>query len=133
VKTTITMGKFRDLPSTELTETLSQLRDELFRLRLGMQTNQVASTAQVGAKRRDIAGQFLVETLVLSCGGGLVGLALGYGLAIAMRNAVDIPTIVKPWSLAVAFGVSVLVGLLSGLYPARRAARLDPIEALRHS
>lgn len=54
-KTTIALGKFRDLPSNELTETLAQLRDELFRLRLGMQTNQVASTAQVGAKRRDIA------------------------------------------------------------------------------
>jgi large subunit ribosomal protein L29 len=54
-KTTIALGKFRDLPSNELTETLAQLRDELFRLRLGMQTNQVSSTAQVGAKRRDIA------------------------------------------------------------------------------
>ncbi len=96
-------------------------------------TREIGVRRAMGAKRRDIASQFLVETLVLSCGGGLIGLALGYGLSIAMRNLVDIPTVVKPWSLAVAFGVSVLVGLVSGLYPARRAARLDPIEALRHS
>ena len=96
-------------------------------------TREIGVRRALGAKRKDIATQFLVETVVLSCGGGLIGLALGVGTAYALKALVNIPTIVVPWSLAVAFGVSVLVGLMSGLYPARRAARLDPIEALRHS
>jgi putative ABC transport system permease protein len=96
-------------------------------------TREIGIRRALGAKQRDIATQFLVETLVLSCGGGLIGLGLGVGAAYALRKLVSIPTAVEPWSLAVALGVSMLVGLLSGLYPARRAARLDPIEALRHS
>jgi putative ABC transport system permease protein len=96
-------------------------------------TREIGVRRALGAKQRDIATQFLVETVALSCGGGLIGLVLGVGAAIALRKLVNIPTQVEPWSLAVALGVSVLVGLVSGLYPARRAARLDPIEALRHS
>jgi putative ABC transport system permease protein len=96
-------------------------------------TREIGIRRALGARRRDIAGQFLVETLVLSCGGGFLGIALGVGLAELLKQAFNTPTSVKLWSLPLAFGVSMLVGLLSGLYPARRAARLDPIEALRHS
>jgi putative ABC transport system permease protein len=96
-------------------------------------TREIGVRRALGAKQRDIATQFLVETVVLSCGGGLIGLALGVGAAIALRKLVNIPTQVEVWSLGLAFAVSVFVGLASGLYPARRAARLDPIEALRHS
>ncbi len=96
-------------------------------------TREIGIRRALGAKQRDIATQFLVETLVLSCGGGLIGLALGFGGAVLVKELIGIPTKVAPWSLAVAFFVSLLVGLASGLYPARRAARLDPIDALRHS
>jgi putative ABC transport system permease protein len=96
-------------------------------------TREIGIRRALGAKQRDIATQFLVETLVLSCGGGFVGIGLGIGLAFGLESAFGVPTIVRTWSPLVAFGVSVLVGLMSGLYPAKRAARLDPIEALRHN
>ncbi len=95
-------------------------------------TREIGIRRALGAKRRDIALQFLVETLALSCGGGLLGVALGVGLAYAVSGLFGLPTILRVWSPLVAFGVSVLVGLVSGSYPARRAALLDPIEALRH-
>jgi putative ABC transport system permease protein len=95
-------------------------------------TREIGIRRALGAKQRDIALQFLVETMVLSCGGGVIGLALGIGGAYALQW-ISIPTKVEVWSVFVALGVSIFVGLLSGLYPARRAARLDPIEALRHS
>ena len=96
-------------------------------------TREIGIRRALGAKQSDIALQFLVETLVLSCGGGLFGVALGIGLAYGLQSAFGVPTMIRTWSPILAFSVSVLVGLLSGLYPAKRAARLDPIEALRHS
>jgi putative ABC transport system permease protein len=94
-------------------------------------TREIGIRRALGAKRRDIAAQFLAETLLLSCCGGVAGVLLGVGLAYAVSNLIGLPTIIRPWAPVVAFGVSVLVGLASGVYPARRAARLDPIEALR--
>ncbi len=96
-------------------------------------TREIGIRRALGAKQRDIATQFLVETLVLSCGGGLIGVLLGIAAAVGLRKVVTIQTAVEPLSVVLAFGVSLLVGLLSGMYPARRAARLDPIDALRHS
>jgi putative ABC transport system permease protein len=95
-------------------------------------TKEIGIRRALGAKRRDIATQFLIETVVLSCGGGLLGIGLGVGLAYLVSNVFGLPAIIRLWSPLVAFGVSVLVGLASGGYPARRAALLDPIEALRH-
>ena len=95
-------------------------------------TREIGVRRALGAKRRDIAAQFLVETLVLSGAGGVLGIAVGCGLAIAVSGVFGLPAIIRIWSPLVAFGVSVLVGLISGIYPARRAAYLDPIEALRH-
>ena len=95
-------------------------------------TREIGIRRALGAKRRDIAAQFLAETLVLSCFGGLLGIALGLGLSYIVSGIFGLPTIIRPWSPIIAFGVSVLVGLGAGTYPARRAALLDPIEALRH-
>jgi putative ABC transport system permease protein len=95
-------------------------------------TREIGIRRALGAKQRDIAAQFLIESLLLSCCGGAVGTALGIGVAYAVSAVIGLPTIIRLWVPLVAFGVSVLVGLASGVYPARRAARLDPIEALRH-
>jgi putative ABC transport system permease protein len=95
-------------------------------------TREIGIRRALGAKRRDIAWQFLVETVALSNTGGLLGVLLGVGLAYAVTTFFDFRLIIQPWSPALAFAVSVAVGLVFGTYPARRAALLDPIEALRH-
>ncbi len=95
-------------------------------------TREIGVRRALGAKRRDISMQFLVETLVLTCTGGLLGVGIGIGLTKIITQVFGLPTIIALWSPIVAFATSVLVGLISGSYPARRAARLDPIEALRH-
>jgi putative ABC transport system permease protein len=95
-------------------------------------TREIGIRRALGAKQRDIATQFLVETVALTCGGGLLGVGLGIGLAYIVAGVLDLPTIIRLWSPLLAFSVSGVVGLASGIYPAHRAARLDPIEALRH-
>jgi putative ABC transport system permease protein len=95
-------------------------------------TREIGIRRALGAKRRDIAAQFLVETLVLSGSGGVLGIGVGFTLAFAVSGLFGLPTIIRLWSPLAAFGVSVMVGLISGIYPARSAALLDPIEALRH-
>ena len=99
-------------------------------------TREIGLRKAVGAHNRDILLQFLVEALVLTLVGGLIGIAISYGLAEIAENfsSPDFPLIVliEPASLAAAVSVSAACGLLFGLYPAIRATRLDPIEALRH-
>jgi putative ABC transport system permease protein len=95
-------------------------------------TKEIGIRRAVGAKRRDVAVQFLVETVILSGTGGVLGVGLGVGLAVAVTHLFAFPTIIRPWSPLVALAVSCAVGLIAGTYPALRAARLDPIEALRH-
>jgi putative ABC transport system permease protein len=95
-------------------------------------TKEIGIRRALGAKRRDIALQFLIETVLLSSTGGLLGVGLGIGLARAVTHFFAFPTIIRPWSPLLALGVSLAVGLLFGIYPAQRAARMDPIEALRH-
>jgi putative ABC transport system permease protein len=95
-------------------------------------TREIGIRRALGATRRDIAAQFLVETLVLSCGGGVIGVVLGVIVTYSLTWAAGLQAIIQPWSPVVAFLCSVLVGLASGTFPSRRAALLDPIEALRH-
>jgi putative ABC transport system permease protein len=75
--------------------------------------------------------QFLVETVALSGGGGLLGVVSGITMSLAVTRLFGLETILRPWSPVVAFGVSIAVGVIFGMYPARRAALMDPIEALR--
>jgi putative ABC transport system permease protein len=95
-------------------------------------TREIGIRRACGAKRRDIAWQFLVESVALSNTGGVFGVILGIGAAWLATAFLDFRLIIQPWSPALAFSVSVAVGLFSGIYPALRAAHLDPIEALRH-
>ncbi|MHC1770045.1 MAG: ABC transporter permease [Verrucomicrobiia bacterium] len=95
-------------------------------------TREIGIRRAIGAKRRDITMQFLVETVVLSVGGGLIGVVVGVLTPIVVSQLSDMKTIVTLWSVLLAFGISGAVGMVFGLYPAKAAARLDPIEALRH-
>jgi putative ABC transport system permease protein len=95
-------------------------------------TREIGIRRALGARRRQSALQFLIETVVLSAIGGVLGVCVGIGLAFAVARVLEFPTIVRPWSPLIAFAVSVAVGLIFGTYPASRAAAMDPIEALRH-
>lgn len=95
-------------------------------------TREIGVRMAVGARRRDILLQFLVEAVVVSLFGGLVGLALGYLLALLIARFGGWETVVPLYAVVMSIGVSVGVGLVFGVGPARRAARLDPVEALRH-
>ncbi len=96
------------------------------------QTRSIGVRRAVGARRRDIRFQFLVTSFALSLLGGVAGVLLGIGIAQVVAAYAEWPTVVTASSIALSTGVSIAVGLVSGLYPAMRAARLDPIEALRH-
>ena len=95
-------------------------------------TREIGIRRALGARKRDITLQFLVETVVLALGGGLIGVVIGILVPIAVSHLADMKTIVTWWSVVVAFGISAAVGVIFGIYPAKAAAELDPIEALRH-
>ena len=95
-------------------------------------TREIGIRRALGAKRKDIITQFLAETVLLSGTGGLFGVAVGVVIPTLVEHFADMRTIITAWSLVLAFGISAGVGILFGLYPAYRAAYMDPIEALRH-
>ena len=95
-------------------------------------TREIGIRRSIGARRGDIVRQFLLESVLISIGGGMVGIAFGYFLSWLIARAAEWQTIVTPSSIMIAFGVSVAVGVIFGIYPARKASRIDPIEALRY-
>jgi putative ABC transport system permease protein len=94
-------------------------------------TREIGLRKALGARKRDIVWQILTESVTLSIFGGIVGISLGFGLAILISKFSPLPASVELWSVAMGIGITALVGLFFGLYPAIRAASLDPIEALR--
>lgn len=95
-------------------------------------TREIGLRMAVGASSAAIQAQFVVEALLLSLIGGLIGVALGIGLALLIANFADWPSIISAQSVLIAFGFAAAIGLFFGYYPARKAAALDPIQALRH-
>ena len=94
-------------------------------------TREIGLRKALGARRSDIMAQMLTESVVLSILGGVIGTILGAGIAIAISSFTPIPAAIEVWSVALGIGITAVVGLVFGLYPAMRAAALDPIEALR--
>jgi putative ABC transport system permease protein len=94
-------------------------------------TREIGIRMAVGARRRDILSQFLIEAMFLSGVGGLIGIGIGIIVALQLSRLGNLPELISFFSVLLAFGVSALVGVLFGLYPAWRASRLDPITALR--
>lgn len=94
-------------------------------------TREIGLRKAVGARPRDISVQFLLEAVLLTCLGGVIGMGLGVGAALLVAALSPLPAAITWWSLALAFGVSVGVGILFGVVPAQRAGRLDPVVALR--
>jgi putative ABC transport system permease protein len=95
-------------------------------------TREIGIRLAIGAQEEQVLTQFLVEAVVLSLFGGTVGIALGLGLAGAATRAMGVPFIPEAAVVLMAFGFSALIGMVFGYFPAQRAARLNPIEALRH-
>jgi putative ABC transport system permease protein len=95
-------------------------------------TREIGIRRALGATQTDIVLQFLAEALILSLGGGVIGIGLGIGIPWIVTHFAELKTIVTPESLVLAFAISVATGLVFGIYPATRAASMSPIEALRH-
>ena len=95
-------------------------------------TREIGLRKAIGAKKSDVSKQFLIEAIALTLIGGVIGIALGWFISIIVNYTGIVKTSVSLVSVVLAFGVSALIGIIFGYYPARRAAALNPIEALRY-
>ena len=95
-------------------------------------TAEIGIRKALGARRRDILSQFLVEAATLSVIGAAIGIGLGIGVAQLVARLSPLPAAVAPWSIVLGLSIGAGVGIAAGMYPASRAAKLDPIIALRH-
>lgn len=95
-------------------------------------TREIGLRMSVGARGIDILSQFLIESILISITGGLIGVLLGCGASILIKTVAHWPVFIQPWSVLLSFLVCTLTGVFFGWYPAKKAAQLDPIEALRY-
>jgi putative ABC transport system permease protein len=96
-------------------------------------TREIGIRRALGARQNDIVVQFLIETVLLAGVGGILGVALGLSIPMAVTKFAGVTTVIKMWSPILAFSISVFTGIAFGIYPARRAALMNPVEALRHN
>lgn len=96
------------------------------------QTREIGLRMSVGARGIDILNQFLIEAILLSVTGGIIGVILGVSLSLSLNAFLHIATQIEPWSIIMSFAVCTFTGVFFGWYPAKKAARLDPIEAIRY-
>ncbi len=95
-------------------------------------TKEIGLRMSVGARGIDILSQFLIESILISITGGLIGVILGCGASLAVKGIAHWPVFIQPWSIILSFGVCTVTGIFFGWYPAKKAANLDPIEAIRY-
>lgn len=95
-------------------------------------TREIGLRMSVGARGIDILNQFLIEAIFLSVTGGIIGVALGISLSYAINTLAHWPVFIQPWSIVMSFAVCTFTGIFFGWYPAKKAANLDPIEAIRY-
>lgn len=95
-------------------------------------TREIGLRMSVGARGIDILNQFLIEAILLSVTGGIIGVILGVSLSLSLKAFLHIATQIEPWSIIMSFAVCTFTGVFFGWYPAKKAARLDPIEAIRY-
>lgn len=95
-------------------------------------TREIGLRMSIGAKGRDILAQFLIESILISVTGGLIGVVLGVGAALLVNVVAHFPIYIQPWSVVLSFAVCTVTGVFFGWYPAQKAAQLDPIEAIRY-
>lgn len=95
-------------------------------------TREIGLRMSVGARGIDILSQFLIESVLISITGGLIGVILGCGASYIIKTVANWPVYVQPWSVLLSFAVCTFTGVFFGWYPAKKAACLDPIEALRY-
>jgi putative ABC transport system permease protein len=95
-------------------------------------TREIGIRLAIGALAKEVRLQFMTEAVVLCCFGGMIGILLALGLSILIANAIELPFIFNPGLNLMAFAFSAMMGIVFGYYPAHRASKLDPIDALRH-
>ena len=95
-------------------------------------TREIGLRMSVGARGIDILNQFLIEAILLSVTGGIIGVILGVSISVSLQQFAHVATQIEPWSIIMSFAVCTFTGVFFGLYPAKKAARLDPIEAIRY-
>jgi putative ABC transport system permease protein len=95
-------------------------------------TREIGIRIAIGATEADVQKQFLTESMVMSLFGGVIGVLTGIGISVAISNALKWPVLISPLSIVIAVAFSIGVGVFFGYYPAKKASRLDPIEALRY-
>lgn len=95
-------------------------------------TREIGLRMSIGAKGIDILAQFLIESILISVTGGLIGVVFGVGAALVMNGVAHFPIYIQPWSVVLSFAVCTVTGVFFGWYPAKKAAQLDPIEAIRY-